>query len=106
MQRNQADVWPDYAPIGTFDVIDGAVEGQPGATAHIQFVCPNGKRCAVLLGPSFVPKATEDALNVWGWNGDHERPTLTPSVNCLSEKNGKPTGGCGWHGFIIDGEFR
>jgi hypothetical protein len=32
-----------------------------------------------------------------------EKPTLTPSINCIAEKDGKPTGGCGWHGFITCG---
>jgi hypothetical protein len=34
----------------------------------------------------------------WAWNGDRDRPTLTPSVFRM--------GGCGWHGFLTDGEWR
>ncbi len=104
--RDSRDAWPEDVPPGTFDVIDGPVQGQPGCTAHMTFVCPNGKRCGVLLGPVFVPRPNPDALNVWGWNGSYDAPTLTPSVNCIAEKDGKPTGGCGWHGFITNGEFR
>lgn len=32
----------------------------------------------------------------WTWNGNVDKPTLMPSVNC---KN------C-WHGYVIEGEFR
>jgi hypothetical protein len=54
-----------------------------------------------------IPQQTHpDAACVWGWNGDMEHPTLTPSLNCVAEKDGKPTSGCGWHGFITNGEFQ
>jgi hypothetical protein len=103
MQRDNRDVWPDDVPQGTFDIEDGGVQGYPGATAHITFVCPNGRRCSALLGPQAVGRESEDRLCIWGWNGDKERPTLQPSINCLAEKDGKPAGGCGWHGFITNG---
>lgn len=106
MQRDDRDVWPDDVPVGSFSVEDGGVQGYPGATAHILFVCPHGRRCSVLLGPSPVPKPTEDALSIWGWDGNKDRPTITPSINCLAEKDGKPAGGCGWHGFITNGVMR
>lgn len=106
MTRDERDVWPEDVPVGTFHIEDGAIANYPGATAHLSFVCPTGRRCGILLGPVPVPKTAEDRLYVWGWNGDRDRPTLTPSINCLSEKDGKPVGGCGWHGFITDGEMR
>lgn len=31
----------------------------------------------------------------WGWDGNRENPTFTPSVNC--EK------ACGWHGYVRNG---
>lgn len=34
----------------------------------------------------------------WLWDGDRERPTLTPSVHCT----GFP---CGWHGWLQAGEW-
>ena len=106
MQLDTRDEWPAGVPIGTFDIERGAIEGYPGATAHIIFVCPNNRRCAVLLGPSAVSRPAEDKLCIWGWDGNRERPTVTPSINCLAEKDGKPAGGCGWHGFITKGEIR
>jgi hypothetical protein len=106
MTRDERDEWPSTEPVGSFDVTDGEVAGYPGATGHMIFVCPKGKRCAVLVGPSPVERPDQKSLFIWGWNGDRERPTLTPSVNCIAEKDGKPTGGCGWHGFIINGTMR
>lgn len=102
MQRNAADVWPDDAPVGTFDIHLNGVQGYE-ANASILFVCPNGKRCSVLLGPKFVGRPTPEDLCVWQWDGNVEHPTIKPSINCISEKDGKPTGGCGWHGFITNG---
>jgi hypothetical protein len=102
MQRNDADVWPSDAPAGTFDIELGRTEGYQNV-AHIIFVCPRGQRCAVLLGPNFVDRPNPDALCVWGWDGNMDRPTITPSINCIAEKDGKRTGGCGWHGFITNG---
>ena len=103
MVRDDRDVWPDDEPVGSFDIEMRGIQGYPGSTAHIQFVCPNGHRCSVLLGPQCVTRPTPDALCIWAWDGNIDRPTLTPSINCIAEKDGKPTGGCGWHGFITNG---
>jgi len=103
MTLDVRDEWPADVAKGTFDIELGTVEGYPGATAHILFVCPNGQRCAVLLGPQSVPRSAEGRLSIWGWDGNVACPSLTPSINCLAEKDGKPTGGCGWHGFITNG---
>ena len=106
MQLDRRDEWPGDVPVGTFDIERGGMEGYPAATAHIIFVCPNGKRCAVLLGPQAVPRPAEGKLCIWAWDGNVERPTITPSIDCIAMKDGKPTGGCGWHGFITNGEIR
>lgn len=109
MNRDSRDVWPDDEPIGSFDINAGpghGVQGYPGANGHIIFVCPNGKRCSVLIGPNFVDRPSPDALCVWGWDGNLDKPTLNPSINCLAEKDGKPAGGCGWHGHITNGVIR
>ena len=108
MIRDSGDEWPNDVPLGSFDITlsPNGILGYPGATAHLIFVCPNGKRCVVLLGPSPVSKQHPDGLSIWGWNGGMEKPTLTPSLNCISEKDGKPTSGCGWHGFITDGVMK
>ena len=105
MTLDVRDAWPADVPIGTFDIEPGTLQGYPGATAHILFVCPNHRRCAVLVGPAAVSRTAEDRLSIWGWDGNRECPTLTPSINCLAEKDGKPAGGCGWHGFITNGRI-
>ena len=103
MTRDERDVWPDDVPIGTFEIRVAGVQGYPGASGGILFVCPHGHRCGVLVGPQFVARPAPDALCIWGWDGNLDRPTLTPSINCIAEKDGQPTGGCGWHGWIRDG---
>ena len=41
----------------------------------------------------------------WQWNGDRDRPTFNPSIDCLTRReDGEECAGCGWHGFITDGE--
>lgn len=104
MVRDDRDEWPEDEPVGSFSIGNG-VEGYP-TTGHIMFVCPNGRRCSLLLGPKFVPRPAPDKCNVWAWDGNYDRPTITPSINCIAEKDGKPTGGCGWHGFITNGVMR
>lgn len=106
MVRDQRDEWPADTPPGTFDIEITTVEGYPGVTARILFECPNGRRCGALLAPQPIPRAEGRLLYVWGWDGNVEQPTLTPSINCIAEKDGKPTGGCGWHGFITKGVMR
>ena len=98
MIRDSRDEWPDDVPVGTFDIAVNGTQGYPEATAHILFVCPNRKRCAVLLGPRQVPRPAEDKLNIWAWDGNLDRPTITPSIDCSK--------GCGWHGFITEGVIR
>ena len=105
MTRDSRDVWPGDVPLGTFDIETGGVQGYPGATAHILFVCPKNRRCGILLGPQFVDRPNPEGLCVWKWDGNMEAPTLSPSINCLAEKDGKPSG-CGWHGHIIAGEMK
>jgi hypothetical protein len=104
MQRDPRDEWADDVPVGTFDIEPTKLAEYPGATARILFVCPNDKRCAVLLGPRQVSRPAEGKLCIWAWDGNTDRPTITPSINCRAvDDDGKPTGGCGWHGHITNG---
>jgi hypothetical protein len=105
MHVDLRDEWPDDVPVGTFEITESKMEGRPSVNGHCLFVCPNGKRCAVLVGPQFEDRRTDNEPCVWKWDGNRESPTLTPSINCITEKDGKPTGGCGWHGVITNGEF-
>lgn len=105
MIRDDRDIWPDDVPMGAFSIHMGA-PAEYEATAHIIFVCPNGHRCGVFIGPRFVDRKNPDMACVWGWDGNMDRPTLTPSINCIAEKDGAKTGGCGWHGHITAGIIR
>src|ERR1700719_1793691 len=104
MHLDVRDEWPDHVPIGTFELVQHGLEGRPSVMGHLIFVCPKGKHCCVFVGPAFEAKRNENEPNVWAWDGNVATPTLTPSINCLSEKDGKPCGGCGWHGHITNGE--
>lgn len=59
------------------------------------FVCPCGcgsPRCITFRGTP-----NPDNHPTWEWDGNEDKPTLTPSL--LS------TTGCKWHGFLTEGEF-
>lgn len=65
----------------------------PGKEASLIYVCPCG--CGTITSISVIPM---DNHPVWTWNGDREKPTLSPSI---LRKDG-----CKWHGFLISGEWR
>ena len=80
-------------------------EPTDGAPAEFGFACPKhkGRRCEGLIireGPHSAnhglkhdPNGKNGGVAQWAWDGNRERPTFTPSVNC---------GGC-WHGSIRSG---
>ena len=39
----------------------------------------------------------------WQWNGNIERPTLSPSIGSPGMNDTPPTG---WHGFLQDGQWK
>jgi len=65
----------------------------------LNFICPCG--CGgfggIIFGDSGAPLNQKGSG--WAWNGDLERPTVTPSI--LFNK----TEGCAWHGYLTDGVF-
>lgn len=78
----------DLAP-GTCELFP-SVDGQ---SMSLRYICPCG--CGRMR---IVPAQTgEKVERRWLWNGNKNKPTLTPSINCLD--------GCKWHGFITDGVF-
>ncbi|WP_246176697.1 DUF6527 family protein [Parvibaculum sedimenti] len=56
------------------------------------FRCPCG--CGSEGNLPFRPEPSPS----WNWNGNEASPTLTPSVRWV--------GGCRWHGWLTDGEWR
>lgn len=39
----------------------------------------------------------------WQWDGNRERPTLTPSIQII--RHGSNDNGCRWHGWLRNGEW-
>jgi len=62
-----------------------------GNLAVLRFSCPCG--CGYVVS---VPIKPFDVRG-WSWDGDKEKPTLTPSIQKLS--------GCRWHGHLTKGVF-
>lgn len=60
----------------------------------LAFRCPGCNR------PSAITVGIEKESNKhqWKWDGNIEKPTLQPSINCV--------GCCGWHGYLIAGVFK
>lgn len=50
--------------------------------------------------PCALPVNTEKG---WQWNRNDDAPTLTPSILCLTPRDGTQ---CGWHGYMTGGEIR
>ena len=70
----------------------------PAKVDTLEFTCPRtGKYCgSILVGHQVKPNM--GSTPTWKWDGNLERPTLEPSINCVS--------GCGWHGHLQQGEWR
>jgi hypothetical protein len=58
---------------------------------RIQFLCPCG--CGSLGGINI----SRTDPNAWTWDGNEDKPTISPSVAFLD--------GCRWHGWLINGIF-
>lgn len=75
---------------------DGA---EPGKEQVFGFRCPTlGHRCEglVIAGRTTMkrdPQAKNGGIAQWDWDGNREKPTFSPSINC---------GKC-WHGYIENG---
>lgn len=50
-----------------------------------------------ISGPNAIriQKGESPARRVWGWDGNEEKPTLTPSINAPGE----------WHGYLRAGQL-
>lgn len=60
----------------------------------LNFVCPCGCGMACQLAIYIEGQSPHG----WKWNGDRQRPTLTPSI-------AQAGGTCRWHGFLTEGIF-
>jgi hypothetical protein len=77
---------PDLAPGAARYVF-----GHDGKPIALNFVCPCG--CALVSTISFCGQHPR-----WHFDGNEERPTLTPSVQI--------THGCRWHGHLVAGVWQ
>ena len=63
-----------------------------GKTRYLNFTCPCG--CGVA---SMIPVTTVPGGHGWKWDGNEEKPTLSPSIQKLTP--------CRWHGYLRAGIF-
>lgn len=68
---------------------------------HHKYIDANG------VEQKFSTCAHSGVGSCWDWSGSADENTLTakPSLHCVTEWSGHPTGGCGWHGFLTNGEL-
>lgn len=66
----------------------------PGEKSGITMVCPCGCGTQHYLPFRGAPYTT-DLGPAWGWDGNVEAPTLSPSVRMLTP--------CAWHGYLRAG---
>lgn len=88
MRRNTAEVWDPYVP-GDFDwhVTE--------STRMLVFIDPVGHYIGVHVQPGTIEAPGTGPL--WQWDGNEDKPTLTPSVLNLAPG--------GWHGWVRGGEL-
>jgi hypothetical protein len=71
--------------------------------ARFGFTCPNGNgQCFGMLlrpGPHTAEGIPQPPKKTWEWDGNRERPTFSPSIDC--KLGGVPC----WHGWIRDGKL-
>jgi hypothetical protein len=58
------------------------------------FICPKNRTCGICIR---YGEFKDGQPRRWGFNGDADIPTLTPSIDCRGPS------GCGWRGFIHGG---
>lgn len=61
------------------------------------WICPGG--CGRESCITFRGRCDGHDRPSWEWNGDLDKPTLSPSI--LSRN-----GPCGWHGYLVDGVWK
>lgn len=77
------------------------VKSKGGDISGMLFGCPCG--CGELKSVSFRPHAVKRPS--WEWNGDRNKPTLSPSINILQFNEQGQQIGEHWHGWLRDGRF-
>lgn len=85
-------------PAGVFEFYSDS----QGSDAGILFGCPCG--CGDMRSVGFDTRETKRPK--WSWDGNHEAPTLKPSILIYQmDETGKKVGEH-WHGFLEKGQWR
>ena len=75
----------------------GSTNSNSSLIYGMMFICPCG--CGILASIAF--KNNKDSKGpIWRWDGNKERPTISPSININKGEIGS------WHGFLRNGEFK
>jgi hypothetical protein len=90
------------------DLQGNAIDNPPAGNEpfRLNMACPlgHGNCGSIVIGRV---KPAHPTGHTWRWDGDVDKPTLTPSINCLSHgPKGEKYAGCGWHAFLTKGEFK
>lgn len=89
-ERIPAEDWPDDGlPAGQFLWLDDRDKGH----RTIVYGCPCG--CGTTHGLPVAAGGQRPGR--WGWDGNEDRPTVTPSIQIV--------GGCRWHGWLRGGQW-
>lgn len=74
----------------------------------IMFSCPCG--CGAVHGPGFDNRPAGSVVEgraAWHWDGNKDKPTLTPSLGLHPKDDSAPDGsGYHWHGHLTAGVFQ
>lgn len=88
---------------GDFKFKDAQGQGtdDPAKVDRLEFNCPHPGRPVEYCGSIKIGhlKKPEGPGATWLWDGNFEKPTLTPSVNCQGCE-------CKWHGWLQGGVWR
>jgi hypothetical protein len=72
-------------------------------TVGLLFICPCG--CGELQSVRFRTEVSGERPS-WNWDGNREKPTLTPSINILQMNDKGEQIGEHWHGYLTAGRWR
>jgi hypothetical protein len=64
----------------------------PTTERRLSFICPCG--CGALAGVRVI-QSTSRVEGFWEWDGNLEKPTISPSIKITNH----------WHGYLTKGEF-
>jgi hypothetical protein len=68
------------------------LSGDRSLPKHFIYLCLPGCACMTAIE---VQKGAAGGNRVWGWDGNEDKPTLTPSIHALNQ----------WHGYLRNGRL-